>query len=189
MKKKDIMEEFAKVVDAALVACACIILAMNAGCGTKKPVDPNAPQVSTLQKIETGIQTFISDVKAIDSAGAKVSPAIVAISEALAPGSATTVALEKANTIVTKSAGAIQSFTLTFPPQPSGTLSIVKASADVAAQLAPQVQKIADATAPGSSATKAIDKASIQVGTVNGIIQNLTITVPDATPATPATGN
>lgn len=178
-----------KAILVTAILFGMLIGVMLPGCGTKKPVDPNAPPVSTLQKVENGIQTFISDVKVLDAGAAKVSPAVVAISEALAPGSATTVALEKANTVVTKSAGAIQSFTLTFPPQPSGTLSVVKASADVAAQLAPQVQKIADAVAPGASATKAIDKASIQVGTVNGIIQHLTITVPDSAPAPAATGN
>ncbi len=164
----------------------CILALHGCGKGTASTSTDastgTTPKVSTLQKIESGIQTFVSDVKTIDAGAAKVTPAIVAISEALAPGSAGTVALEKASTVITKSAGAIQNFTLTFPPQPTGTLSVVKASADVAAQLAPQVQKIADAVAPGTSATKAIDKASIQVGTVNGIIQHLVITVPDSAP-------
>lgn len=143
--------------------------------------------VAEVQKIEHGIQTFVSDVKTLDAAAVKVAPAVTKIAETIWPGSAQTVALEKATTVLTKSAGAIKSFTLTFPPQPNGTLAIAQASAAMAAQLAPQVQAIAEATAPGSSATKAIDKANIQIGTINGIIQHLVIEVPDSAQPADAT--
>ncbi len=163
-----------------ILLCVVCVLALH-GCGGKgKASTTGGP--STLQKIESGIQTFISDVKTIDKAAVKVAPAVTAIAETLSPGSAVTVALERGSTVLTKSNGAIQSFSLTFPPQQNGTLQTIQASAAMVAQLAPHVQAIADATAPGSSATKAIDKASIQIGTVNGIIQHLVITVPDSAP-------
>ncbi len=150
------------------------VLVLFAGCGSAKP-----GQGTTIwQKIESGIKTVVSDVQTIDRYGAKIAPAVTAIAETLVPGSAVAVDLSRASTILTKSEGAIQSFTLTYPPQPSGTLQVVEATSDIAAQMAPQITAIAEAAAPGSSADAILSKASVKIGTINGILQHLIVTVP-----------
>ena len=61
----------------------------------------------------------------------------------------------------------------------------IKAGAAVAAQITPVAAQVAETVAPGSTAAKDLAKANVTVTKVNGIVQKVTITIPDATPAVP----
>lgn len=185
------------VAFAVLLLIASFGLLFQSGCGSStasstSTATSTAPKVSVLQKIENGIEVAISDIKTIDKGAATVLPAVTAVAEVLAPGSTTAIDLTKASTVVTKSAGAVQSFTLTFPPPVTSTgtaavLQTVQAASNVAAQIAPQATTIIEAAVPGSTAGLDMMKASTKITTANGIIQNLVITPPAPVAAPPAT--
>ena len=173
-----------------IAVCMVSILALH-GCSDKT----NAK----IAKAEAIVQTIVTDIKKVDAVAAKALPTVAAVAEVMSPGSIGATDLSKASAIVTKSNGAIQSFTLTFPQPTNATgaaavESTVKATSNMAAQIAPQATAIVEAFAPGSTAGVDMTNATHKITTANGLIQSLSIVVqppaPVAAPTPPtSTGN